>query len=161
MFENEIAINEFQLQLFDKITADLSEDSFFRPAAGHGHPPVWLLGHLIITGEMGLSFFGKDLAHRKWLVMFGPGSSDQIVTSSEFQLEPMRQTTIETYRDFREMAAQATPELANRDHGVDLFAGSPIRTAGQVISLLLTNHFGFHLSQLSSCRRELGKGPLF
>ena len=41
-------------------------------------------------------------------------------------------------------------------HAVKVLEGTPIETLGQCISHLLTSHFGFHLSQLSSCRPRGG-----
>jgi hypothetical protein len=42
-----------------------------------------------------------------------------------------------------------------------LFDNTPIETFGHCVTLMLTSHFGFHLAQLSSCRRTAGHPPLF
>jgi hypothetical protein len=44
---------------------------------------------------------------------------------------------------------------------VEIFRGTPIQTVEDAITALLTNHFGFHLAQLSSCRRAAGYPALF
>ncbi|QDV48040.1 hypothetical protein [Gimesia fumaroli] len=61
MFENEITLNQFLLEQLGTIMADLPEDCLFTPGTGHGHPPVWILGHLAIVGEMGQTFLGAML----------------------------------------------------------------------------------------------------
>ena len=78
MFDNEIVINDFQLRMLARIAADIPEAQLFQPGAGHGHPPAWILGHLAICGEIGQKFLGGKVVHPRWLVLFGPGSSDRI-----------------------------------------------------------------------------------
>lgn len=161
MFESAIAINEFQCKGFEKIAADLSEESFYEPGAGHGHPPVWIMGHLALTAESGMQYFGKTIAHPEWGPIFGPGSPGQVAVSASLAKEVLQETLLENYRELRNLAAQATEEAMSQPHRIPLFRGTPIKTVGDVITLLLTNHFGFHLSQLSSCRRAAGFAPLF
>ena len=67
----------------------------------------------------------------------------------------------QAYETLQSMAAAAKPEDVAGPHGIALFDGSPIQTVGHAISLLLTNHFAFHLAQLSSCRRDRGLGHIF
>ena len=58
MFEREIAVNQYLLGYFANVAADMPDDSLFYPSVGHGHPPIWIMGHLAITGEMGQSLLG-------------------------------------------------------------------------------------------------------
>lgn len=161
MFANAIAINQFQLALFDRAVADISPETLFTPGAGHGHPPVWILGHLALVGEMGSQLLGGGITHREWLPLFGPGSSDRIAPRSDLDRDSLAAAIREAYRTLQQMVAAADPQLLAAPHGIQLFRGSPIDTVGCAVELLLTNHFGFHLSQLSSCRRAAGHGPLF
>lgn len=161
MFENEIAVNEFQLDQFARIVADLDEGTLFQPGLGHGHPPIWILGHLAITGEMGQALLGGKVMHRSWLPLFGPGSSNDVPRREELTLASLSQLIPQTYRELRRLAASADPVAMQKPHGFKLFENSPIQTVGHAITLLLTNHFGFHLSQLSSCRRAAGHKALF
>ena len=48
----EVAINEYQLGMFKKIARDISDEALFVRAPGHGHPPVWILGHLAILKSL-------------------------------------------------------------------------------------------------------------
>jgi len=161
MYENEIAINQLQLNQFAAIMADLPEECLFTPGTGHGHPPVWILGHLAIVGEMGQTFLGGSLTHPKWAPQFGPGSSDAIQPDASLTRDALIAANISAYETLRTLAADAKPEDVAQPHGIELFDGSPIQTVSHAISLLLTNHFGFHLAQLSSCRRERGEVALF
>jgi hypothetical protein len=161
VFESEIAINEFLLQQFANTVGDLPEETMYVPAVGHGHPPVWILGHLTIVGEMGQRQLGGTVTHMEWLRLFGPGSSDKVAPREDLNREAMISAVTETYEQLRKLAARADESAVSRPHGIKLFEGTSIRTVKHSISLLLTNHFGFHLAQLSSCRRLAGHGPLF
>lgn len=161
MFENEIAINQLQLKQFETIMADLPAETLFMPGQGHGHPPVWILGHLAIVGEMGQTFLGGSLTHPFWVQAFGPGSNDDVQPDDGLKREALIAANLTAYETLRNMAGKATPEVTEKPHGIELFDGTPIQTVGHAITLMLTNHFGFHLAQLSSCRRDLGLPAIF
>lgn len=161
MFENEIAINQFQLGILNKIAADLDEATLYKPSPGHGHPPVWVLGHLAITGEFGVSLLGGAVKHREWLPLFGPGSSDAVPSSIGLSKALLVELIPHTYKELQERARAAAPDSLRKPHGFAPFEGTPLQNVGHMTALLLTNHFAFHLSQLSSCRRSAGLGPLF
>ena len=76
MFENEIAINELQLRQFAMTAPDIPEEDLYHPSIGHGHPPIWIMGHLAITAEMGQRMLGGTVRHPQWVRLFGRGSSD-------------------------------------------------------------------------------------
>ena len=161
MLKREVAINSFQLGLFAKTAADLSEESMFSPAAGHGHLPIWLLGHLAICAELGNQALGGTLEHPEWLPLFGSGSSGKVPSDGTLCKQDLVSANILGYEKLREVALNAPKDVLDKDHGVSLFADSPIANVGDFVGLLLTNHFGFHLAQLSSCRREAGHSYLF
>lgn len=161
MFDREIKINQLLLGQFAAIAADLSEQSLFQPSAGHGHPPIWILGHLAICGELGQRYLGGELRHPGWLELFGPGSSDKIVDDGILNKHDLLSCIEDTYRRFRELALDAKEDGLQASHGIPFFKGTPIESVADCVSLLLTSHFGFHLSQLSSCRRSAGYPRLF
>lgn len=161
MFENEIVVNEQLLFYFGKVVSDIPEDSLFHPSVGHGHAPVWILGHLAIIAEMGQMKLGGSIAHPEWVPLFGPDSSDIIHQNENLNKSAMVSIVAESYRQLRTLAAAADEKTIARPHNVALFEKTPIKTVGHVVTILLTSHFGFHLSQLSSCRRSAGFGPLF
>ena len=101
MFEHEIAVNEYLLMYFSKVAKEIPEDSYFHPSVGHGHPPVWILGHLAIVCEMAQMKLGGSIAHPEWVAMFGPGSSDIVHQNDALNKEEMIATTKENYRQLR------------------------------------------------------------
>lgn len=161
MFENEIVLNEFQLKLLETIASDLPEEALFMPGQGHGHPPAWILGHLAIVGEMGQTFLGGDVTHTAWVQAFGPGSNDEVMPDSSLKRDSLIEANREAYATLRTLAANADPAAMAEPHQVELLKGSAIETNGQLLAHILTSHVGFHLAQLSSCRRELGQAALF
>ncbi len=119
------------------------------------------MGHLAVTGELGQQLLGGRLIHPEWLPLFGPGSSDRMDESTELSKSGLEQAVNAAYLGLQTLAAETLPDVVARPHEVELFQSTPITTVGHLVSLLLTNHFGFHLAQLSSCRRSLGHVALF
>ena len=161
MFESEIAVNENLLIQFGKIVSDIREETLFTPSAGHGHSPVWLLGHLAIVGEAGQRMLGGKITHIEWLRLFGPGSVDNIPFDPALTKSALVNAVTENYRQLRSLALVADETNVSRPHGVSVLEGTPIVTVKHCITHLLTSHFAFHLSQLSSCRRAAGYPALF
>lgn len=161
MFENEIAINEFLIRQLEIIAKDIPDDDLFPPSVGHGHSPIWILGHLAISGEMGHRLLGGSIAHPEWLRLFGPGSAGTVSSDVQLTKQGLVSTIIETYERFRELALAADAKVATTPHSVNLFTGTSIKTVAHCITHLLTSHFSFHLAQLSSCRRVAGYGAIF
>lgn len=161
MFENEIAVNELMLNWFNKVAKEIPDDLLFHPSAGHGHPPVWIMGHLTIVGEMGQRTLGGTIVHPEWLRLFGPGSSDIVPQSETMTKTALVSAVTESYNQLRTLASGTDAEKMARPHTVAMLDGSPIKTVGQCVSHVLTSHFSFHLAQLSCCRRTAGFGPLF
>ena len=117
--------------------------------------------HVAITAELGLRLFGGTISHVPWLKFFGPGSSDQIAHDGLFTKDQLVTAITSGYQQLRELAAQADPERMEQPHGAEILKGTPIQTKGQLVAHLLSSHFGFHASQLSSCRRAEGHQALF
>ncbi len=161
MFESEIAVNENLLNQFAKIVADIPDDSLFESSVGHGHSPVWLLGHLAIVGEAGQRMVGGRIIHTEWLRLFGPGSTDNIPVDATLTKSALTTAVVDAYRRLRELAFATDEANVARPHGVSVLAGTPIVTVKHCLTHLLTSHFGFHLAQLSSCRRAAGFAHLF
>ncbi len=160
--KNECTINAFQMAMFEKIVADIPDSDLRTPAAGHGHTPLWLLGHLALTGGFGRQRLGASVETPPgWAEAFGPGTPDPVTSeppgvSKSVLVEAIRSG----YASLREAYDTAAPEVLARPHGIPFFLTTPIATVDHAVALLLTNHFGFHLAQLSSVRRSLGKPPL-
>ncbi|MEI8021873.1 MAG: DinB family protein [Schlesneria sp.] len=161
MFESEIAVNENLLAQFEKIVADIPEETLFKPSAGHGHSPVWLLGHLAIVGEAGQRMVGGKITHTEWLRLFGPGSVDNISLDPNLTKSLLAASVTDAYSKLRSLAFVTDEANVSRPHGIAILTGTPIVTVKHCLTHLLTSHFAFHLSQLSSCRRAAGFPALF
>lgn len=161
MLENEIAVNESLIGQFNNTVNDILEDELFHPCAGHGHPPVWILGHLAIVAELGQKMLGGSVVHQEWMPLFGIGSSDIIAPDDSLTKHNLTSAVVDGYDQLRLLASKADANSVSRGHQIGFFEGTPIKTVGHCITLILTSHFGFHLGQLSSCRRSAGFGPLF
>lgn len=161
MFENERILNQVQVGYLQKVAADIPADVWCQDGAGHGHCPAWIVGHLGLIGEFGQKLLGGDLQHPEWLPLLGPGSSGKLEARPEFERDLQLQHLVQAYDELRKLAEHATPQQVARPHGIEIFSNSPIATVGHAVALMLTNHFGFHLAQLSSCRREQGMPAIF
>lgn len=160
MFERDIKLNRFLLDYFDKIVADIPADRIAEPTPGGGHPPLWVLGHLAIVGEMGQAMLGGRLRHPEWVELFGPRSSEQVSEPTRFSKDEFVEGIRSDYPKLRAMLSAAPKAALEQPHGVDVLEGSLIETMADIQVHVLTTHFSFHLAQLSAWRRAAGKGPL-
>lgn len=161
MFEREITLNQFLLKGMDDVVADIPEDRIFDRAPGNGHPPVWVLGHLAICGELGEKFSGGDMSHPNWLSLFGPGSTDEVDTSDNYSKSELVTAIHSSYSRFADLAKSLSAESIDVPHGIELLDGSAVKTVGDLVAHLFSSHFGFHLAQLSAWRRAEGHKALF
>jgi hypothetical protein len=153
-------LNQFQRGVCNRILEDLPEETLFRAGAGHGHSPAWILGHLAITGEMGQMLLGGRVTHRDWIPLFAPGSSGVVESRPGLEIAVFASAIGEAYEGLTRLASEAQPSVLARPHGVEILKNTPLRSVEDVLLHLLTSHFGFHLAQLSSCRREAGHARL-
>lgn len=154
-------LNRFLLETYRQVVADVPQERIGERAPGNGHPPVWVLGHLAICAELGLSNFGVELEHPEWVATFGPGSSDEISNASDYTASVFSDVILQKYPRLAAECIAAADEFMDVPHGLQLLNGSAIETRGDLLSHLLTSHFGMHLAQLSHWRRAAGHGPLF
>lgn len=161
MFENESALYRFVNDYLRNVAADVPEDQLLKEPGPGVKPPIWVLGHLAVSCDYALRTMGQPLVcPRAWHKMFGPGSPN-IPTGDEI---PTKQELLDTIQQGSEavLAAVAGTEDddMNQPHAVELLKGSAIKTKGQLIAHLMTTHASFHLSQLSTWRRAVGKPPI-
>jgi len=161
VFEYEGDLNQFLIAGLERVVADIPEDRLNERAPGNGHPPVWVLGHLVVVAEMGLQIFGQRPEHLHWFKIFGPGSSDDVPDAESYKKAELLDCIVSSYPRLCEAARNADPERLGQPHGVALLEGTPIATFGQLTSHILTSHLSFHLAQLSAWRRAAGFTHLF
>lgn len=161
MFEREITLCKFLRNGLDGVAADIPEEQVYDRAPGKGHPPIWILGHLAICGELGEKFSGGEVSHPRWLPQFGPGSPDEIEDKGRYSKTEFVEAIHSSYDRFAILASKLPAEMLTDPHGVELLEGTPIATVGDLISHLFSSHFGFHLAQLSAWRRAAGHAALY
>ena len=161
MYEQETTLNQFVMDSFSKVMADIPADRMNERPAGNGHPPLWVLGHLAICVELGHLMLGTPIKTTEWMPVFGPGSSDEIQNPDNYDAADLITKVKEGYAGFCEAAASADAEALAAPNGVDLLEGSVLVTRGDLVSHLLTTHFSFHVAQLSAWRRAAGHAHLF
>lgn len=161
MFQRESMLNQFSIGYLETLAAEVTPENFNSRPTSSGHPPVWILGHLAICGELGIKLLGGELSHPTWMVLFGPGSSDELKSPETFSKEEFFDVIKSSYAEMVTMANNASAEQLDASHGIDLLDGTPINTVGDLIAHLLTTHFAFHSAQLSDWRRASGHEKLF
>ena len=146
-----------------KLAADVPEDRFtHRPHPGM-NPPIWLLGHIAVVGNFGLSVLdglgvkAEPVDLPGWRENFGIGS-EPLVYFDDF-LPPggadLRAAVQETHDRVLAATAAVTPEMLAEPVRVERLAGRfPLH--GDLLTHLLTTHDAVHWGQLSAWRRAAG-----
>ncbi len=161
MFEHQLTIYRFMYSYGKKLLADIDDAQFKTPAFPGSNPPSWIVGHLAIAADFALMVLGQPtLLPKTWMVLFGPGSDPL----KYLDKHPNRADLIAAY----EAGHEAVIAAMRHADPVKLAGPSPFKplieqlpTAGDLLTHLLTSHEGFHVAQLSGCRRGAGLGPLF
>lgn len=161
MFQRETLLNQFSIDYFAQLAADVTPEHFNLKPAGGGHSPLWILGHLAICGELGQMLLGGELQHQDWMATFGPGSSDDVANPENYSKDEFMTNIKSSYEKLTQMANSADEDTLNRPHGVELLDETKLNTVGDLIGHLLTTHFAFHTAQLSGWRRATGHTHLF
>jgi hypothetical protein len=162
MFENESKVYQFMLGYIEQVVDDLTDDMMDKPPAPGANPPVWILGHLAIAPDWGLQSMGKPaLCPELWHKQFGPGSDPAKIARPHPTKAELLAAIRRGHEAFTAAARQADPAAMSKPHAIPFLQGSPIKTVGETVTLLMTAHDSVHIGQLSLCRRLRGKPHLF
>jgi len=162
MFTQETTLFRFMFGYLQRLMADLDDRELATPVAGAVNPPAYVLGHLAISNDFTLQLLGQPtVCPAAWHEAFGPGK-----TPSTMGIElPTKQVLLDTIQLGQEQICEAvktaTAEAMAKPQTFSFFAGTPIKTVGDCVALLMTTHFSTHIGQLSLMRRLLGRPPLF
>ncbi len=162
MFEHERVVYAMNLGLLQALVKDLTPAQMVMQVTPATNPPVWILGHLATASDGAGQVLGLErVLPEAWHQQFGMGSKpmptlDPMPTKDEL----MR--AIESAHE-RVTAATRTVEAGRmaQPHGLGFLEGTPVKTIGEAIALIMTMHEGFHVGQLSYCRRQMGFAPMF
>ena len=162
MFENESRVYAMMLGYLGQVVADLREEDMDKAPAAGVNPPVWILGHLAIASDWGLMSLGRPaLCAELWHKQFAPGSDPAKIA----QPAPTKDELMSAIRRGHEAliagARTADADAMSKPHSIAFLQGSPVKTVGDTMTLLMTAHEGVHIGQLSLCRRLRGKPHLF
>lgn len=161
MYQPLASVNEFNLSQLHKLMSDWPEDRIdWQPHAGL-HSARWILMHLAIAVDYGMMQLGlQGFCPNEWHSFYGPGSH-----AGSAELRPSVHEILEMiekgYSQLRSHASELSVSPMTDHHQVGLLAGTPLVTKGDLAAHILASHFAFHLGQLSTLRRMLGKPPLF
>ena len=152
MFERERALYVFTLNYCRLLVEDIEDnDLASQPIANLNHP-AWILGHLAIAADHGLSMVGssRELA-KDWYARQGPGSKPVPERSAYPPKEDLWETVAACHMRLDQAAASVTEQaLAQPQRG---FLPDQFPTVGIMLAHLMTTHPCIHLGQLSAWRR--------
>lgn len=163
MLERERKLYSFNLGLLERMLEDVSDEELGHQPIPKMNPLRWILGHLAITTDSCLQLLEADgVCPADWRAAFAPGT----VPNAPGAPSPSKAELLSVLRAGHERVIAA---LDSVDEAV--LAGphkAPIEllqkvfpTRGDLLAQLISNHFAFHLGQVSAWRRATGRPPLF
>ncbi len=162
-FERECRICELMLSYAGRLLADVPDGQLTAQPVKGVNPPVWILGHLIVTADNGLRRLGlPPLAPPGWREAFGQGSAPArglAMAPTKQQLESALRAGYTALVAALRAADEAA--LAQRTHDSEFLRNSPLQSMADVLTHLATAHFAVHLGQLAYWRRCMGYPPMF
>lgn len=162
MFAQETTLFRFMLGYLQNLMADFDERELNKPVAGAINPPAYILGHLAISNDFTLQLLGQaNVCPPEWHAAFGPGSTPDGMEIAYPSKQELLDAIQRGHARVCESVKTAMPEPMSQPQNFPFFAGTPIKTVGDCVALLMTTHFSLHIGQLSLMRRQCGRPPLF
>lgn len=162
MLESAIHVNAFLLGQVKRVAADIPDDHLGQPPAPGLNPPLWLLGHLAVSYDGALKLLGKTPnCPEAWHKSFGRGSNPAEIAQPHPTKAELLAALERGHTQLAAAAREADAATLDRPNPHPLMRGAPLTTVGDLLTLLLTGHFGTHAGQLSFCRRAKGLPHLF
>ncbi len=161
MLDSAIQVNLFLMQYCRRLVADIPDERFAeQPVAGVNHP-AWVLGHLAWTADRALEMLGApETLPADWAALFGRGSQPTTSRALYASKDELLRAVEQGYQQLRQSARSASSEqLARRT--TNPVAKETLPTSKELVTFLMSGHFGVHLGQLSTWRRLIGLPPLF
>lgn len=161
MFDQVITLNEFMLGYFTKVEQEIPDEILTVRPGGYGNSPLWIFGHLALCVDFCEATLGDEIAHPRWVPVFGPGSAPDINKPERYDRRELVGRIADGYPAIHDRLRSADPTLMAEPHTAEVLKNSAIKNCGDLLSHLLTTHLAFHTAQLSACRRAAGNGPMF
>lgn len=161
MLEQAVTVYGFTLMMAKTLAADIDADHLLTPPFAGANSPLWILGHLAVVTDYAGKLFGLERqCPREWHVMFGPGSKPGNLQEPLPTKEELLSALERGHQRVVSAIEKVTPEQLAEPQPYELLKALPLPTVGDVLVHMMTSHEGFHLAQLSACRRKLGQPPL-
>lgn len=157
----EVVLQQLQTgqKLIEVLTADLSDEEYFRPAAPETNHVGWIMGHLATSEDSLVSMTTgkpKRIDEAKH-TLFG-GSSVCIADASKY---PPRAELDELFRNSRANTMEALQLFDVTEWESPSPEGLPkefFPTLGAVWGMQATHQF-WHIGQITTCRKVMNKKP--
>jgi hypothetical protein len=162
MLKTQLNIYAFNMTYLRRLLADLADDQLAAEPAPGLNSPLWILGHLAVANDGALKMLGQPrVCSAEWHRCFTRGTS-----AADIPLPHPTKTELLSAieRGFEQVTASvraADPAIFAQPNPIAVFEGTPIATIGDLLTLMMTGHFGVHLGQLSLGRRLRGLPPMF
>ncbi len=158
MFERESTLSAFSVAYCQRLSADIDESRLVEIPAEGLKPPVWILGHLAIVGDMGRSLFGgSKICPEAWHTQFAPGSDSSSLPDPVPSKADLVSAIDAGYRDLQKLVQAADPQTLAAPNPLPMpFLQQHLPTVGDLVAHVLTTHMAYHLGQLSTWRRVAG-----
>lgn len=161
MLEQAVTVYQFMLGMAKTLAADIDDDHMLTPPFAGANSPLWILGHLAVVADYAGKMLGQERqCPREWHAMFAPGSKPANLQEPLPSKAELLSALENGHRRVIAAIESVTPEQLNQPQPFEMLKPLPLKTVGDVLVHMMTSHEGFHLAQLSACRRKLGKGPL-
>ena len=157
MFDRELTLYAHTLAYAKHLLADVADEQMNEQPVTKLNPPVWIIGHLAITTDLGLELLGLPrAAPKEWHDLFDTGT----VPSPEPGLYPPKAEMLAGYEAAHRrlddaVRKHARPESLDRANPFDTLRPT-MPTLADLMAHLLTTHEATHLGQLSAWRRAMG-----
>lgn len=151
--ETERTLYRMFLDMFAKACEEIPESDFQSLPPGGGNSPNWIMGHLLVVNQFGLSMLGQSSDQLAELMpVYGPGSTPTEDQSNLLSRGELLEQFTSTSKDFLDAIESATVEQLDAAQQTPFFQDS-LPTTRELLAHLLTTHFAMHFGQLSAWRR--------
>jgi hypothetical protein len=157
MWNNLMCVTRFNVNLLERMLADIPATEMCRQTTGLPNHPTWLVGHLAFVRFMMIKQTGGDTSDfpESWMALFGRNSTP----SGALEEYPPKGELWNAFTRLHEAAmnrvTSLTPEQLAAPHAI-VSLKEPFPTLGDLLLQMLTAHDGLHIGQLSDWRRTLG-----
>jgi len=157
MYENELAIYAFNLQILRRFAGELNPEHLGRQINGQGQTPRWILGHLAIATDYATQLLGgKGTCSPQWHEFFGPGSAIIAEGAPSPGTDELLKAVVDGHERVIALAPRADAAALGAPPPLPIFEGTPIKTCAHLLTHLLTSHEAYHIGQFSAWQRQTG-----